>query len=174
MKRYSCILENILQTLEDEIQKATEEKEEAHKEIFSSFGSYFGTLDERYYDKSEAAEERETVLHGKIEGLNYACELVKNYIKEERLIVSSEEEKEYTFTHQLSEIWYEDGEIVDKDTWEETHTYSGTDPLQALARLETYLIEEYSSKRKEWVLDLYVIDGPEEVLKNADAIRNQV
>lgn len=92
-----------------------------------------------------------------------------------RLIVAAKRNSnKYTFTHQLSQIWYEDGEIVDKDTWEETHTYSGADPLQALARLETRLIKEYSSKNNEWVLDLYVIDGPEEVLKNADAIRNQV
>ena len=83
MKDYAYILESMLQTLEEEIYKSRKDKEAAHNEIFEEMAKYLVSQNSIHVDSSKSAEERETILYGKIEGLTFACDLVRNYIKNE-------------------------------------------------------------------------------------------
>ncbi len=75
------------------------------------------------------------------------------------LIKSSEENKKrkYTCTYRISQVWYEDGQEVDRDTWEETRTATTTNPLLAQSKIENRLEREYGDKRGEHELELELL-----------------
>ena len=78
-----------------------------------------------------------------------------------RYIKSSQDKQKYKFTFEISQIWYEDGEVVDRDTWQESASATAENPLNARIKIENRLEKKYASKNDEWELIIKVIDGPD-------------
>lgn len=69
--------------------------------------------------------------------------------------------KKYTLTYEISQVWYENGEEVDRDTWTEKRTTHRADnELIAQAIVETKLEREYGCHTNvgPWELELNCID----------------
>jgi len=70
--------------------------------------------------------------------------------------------KKVYLTYEISQVWYEDGVEVDKDTWVERFgTTRRTDELGARSIVENKIDNKYSSKTGEWDLEYNLIDFEE-------------
>lgn len=78
-----------------------------------------------------------------------------------RAIKASEDKDKYKFTFEISQIWYEDGDVVDKDIWQESASATAENPLNARIKIENRLEKKYGSKNDEWELVIKVIEGPD-------------
>ncbi len=73
--------------------------------------------------------------------------------------IDPKKSKKYILTYRISQVWYENGEEVDRDTWEETRTTRRADnEIIAQAIVETKLEREYGCKTGEWELELECIN----------------
>lgn len=78
-----------------------------------------------------------------------------------RYIKSAQDKQKYKFTFEISQIWYEGGEVVDSDTWQESASATAENPLNARIKIENRLEKKYGSKNDEYELIVKVIDGPD-------------
>lgn len=120
--------------------------------------------------EEEAYEQYEDVIppdlfvgvdHHDLPDLIWVEESDGDNIEECNSIQASTSPKKYVLTYRISQVWYENGEEVDRDTWEETRTTRRADnEVMAQAIVENKLEKEYGCHTDvgPWELELNCID----------------